>query len=62
MDSLLERAGFELLVPLKGDASFRDHPVGLRPSRRRVKATLFPGGTGGSNPASSAESPSLNEN
>jgi len=53
-DSALERAGFKLLVPLKGDASFRDHPVDLRPSRRREKSTLFPGGTGGSNPPRSS--------
>ena len=27
IDSPAERRGFELLVPLKGGASFRDHPV-----------------------------------
>ena len=50
----MEGTQLELLVPVKGDASFRDHPVGLRPSRRREKATLLPGGTGGSNPAPSS--------
>src|SRR6266436_1074345 len=42
-DSPAEQAGFELLVLLKGDASFRDHPVGLRPSRRREKSNTLAG-------------------